>query len=239
MRISNLLICAILLGPFSFAHARVRDVYIAPNEMGVINLRMGQSTVLRFQEKPKKVVIGNQNYFNVEFIENDVTIQPLGVASTNLFVYGEYNTYGIILKVNGSGEYDDLAFVKRGFKIVSSVTKNEIKKSNKYEYAIKGKIGKDITLSSGKLIFYRALNLYILDLELSNKSNVLDQNKLKVSTTIGGKVYGEVKTIFDENKDKGILRARILIQIPKKKDFTLSINYQGQEVKDVIREKYL
>ena len=239
MRISNLLICAILLGPFSISHARVRDVYIAPNEMGVINLRMGQSTVLRFQEKPKKVVIGNQNYFNVEFIENDVTIQPLGVASTNLFVYGEYNTYGIILKVNGSGEYDDLAFVKRGFKITSAITKKETKRNHRYEYSIKGKVGKDTIFTSGKLIFHHALNLYILDLELSNKSNVLDQNKLKVTTTIGGKTYGEVKTVFDENNDKGILKARILIKIPKKKDFTLSIKYQGQEVKDVIKEKFL
>jgi hypothetical protein len=239
MRINSLLVCAILFGPFTSVHAKVRDVYIAPNEMGVINLRMGQSTVLRFQEKPKKVVIGNQNYFNVEFIDNDVTIQPLGVASTNLFVYGEYNTYGMLLKVNGGGDYDDLAFVKRGFKIASSSTKKEVKRRGKQEYSIKTKIGKDIAVSSGKLIFHNALNLYILDLELSNKSNILEQNGLKVTTTVGAKPYGEVKTIFDENKERNLLKARILIKIPKKKDFTLSIKYQGQEVKEVIKEKFL
>ena len=76
-------------------------------------------------------------------------------------------------------------------------------KNHRYEYSIKGKIGKDIIFQSGTLIFHHALNLYILDLELSSKSNVLDQNKLKVTTTIGGKAYGEVKLYSMKVKTKG------------------------------------
>lgn len=72
----------------------------------------GRSTVIRFPSAPRKVVLGNQNYFNVEFIDSDITIQPQGVFSSNLFVYGDSYTYGFILKVNPIGDYDDLVFIR-------------------------------------------------------------------------------------------------------------------------------
>src|ERR1700722_11348359 len=88
----------------------VRTVGINNGAMAPIYLKMGKSTVLRFIEKPKKVVIGNQNYYGLEFIENDVAIQPLGAVGTNLFVYTENHTYGFLLT---PGErYDDLVFVR-------------------------------------------------------------------------------------------------------------------------------
>ena len=56
----------------------IRTVQVNAKKMQLIYLKMGRATVLRFTAKPKKVVIGNQNYFSVEFIDNDLTIQPQG-----------------------------------------------------------------------------------------------------------------------------------------------------------------
>ena len=90
----------------------IRTVQVNDKKMQLIYLKMGRATVLRFTSKPKKVVIGNQNYYAVEFIDNDLTIQPLGKVETNLFVYTPYRTYGFILRVCSSCRSDDLVFVK-------------------------------------------------------------------------------------------------------------------------------
>ena len=90
----------------------IRTVQVDAKKMQLIYLKMGRATVLRFTAKPKKVVIGNQNYYAVEFIDNDLTIQPLGKVETNLFVYTPYRTYGFILRVCSSCRADDLVFVK-------------------------------------------------------------------------------------------------------------------------------
>ena len=92
-------------------HAAVRSVGASERAITPIYLSLGRSTVLRFREKPKRVVLGNRNYFNIEFIENDLAIQPLGVVTTNLFVYGEAHTYGFSLHSNAGGGADDLVHV--------------------------------------------------------------------------------------------------------------------------------
>lgn len=89
----------------------VRSLHTSGETMEIIFLRMGQSTVLRFRDKPRKVVVGNQNYFHIEFIENDVAIQPQGQFKTNLFVYTRYRTYGFLLEVSSNHAYDDLVSV--------------------------------------------------------------------------------------------------------------------------------
>lgn len=90
----------------------IRTVQVNDRKMQLVYLKLGRATVLRFTAKPKKVVIGNQNYFSVEFIDNDLTIQPLGKVETNLFVYTPYRTYGFVLRVCSSCRTDDLVFVK-------------------------------------------------------------------------------------------------------------------------------
>lgn len=90
----------------------IRTVQVNDKKMQRVYLKMGRATVLRFTSKPKKVVIGNQNYYAVEFIDNDLTIQPQGRVATNLFVYTPYRTYGFNLRVCSNCRSDDLVFVK-------------------------------------------------------------------------------------------------------------------------------
>ena len=106
------LACVLLCCSSVMMASGIRTVQVNATKMQLIYLKMGRATVLRFTEKPKKVVIGNQNYYSVEFIENDLTIQPLGKVETNLFVYTPYRTYGFILRVCSSCRSDDLVFVK-------------------------------------------------------------------------------------------------------------------------------
>ena len=116
MKIVNLfLFCSLALA------GRVRDIHSNDRKMNPIYLSMGQSTVLRFEERPRKAVIGNRNYYNLEFVvgSKDITIQPLAQVSTNLFIYTKNKTYGFILRPRSHGPYDDLVNVywKEGPKI--------------------------------------------------------------------------------------------------------------------------
>ena len=93
---------------FAALSGSIKEARIDDNKMQPVTLRMGKSTILRFEDKPQKVVVGNQNYLNIEYIANDVTIQPLGRVTTNLFVYTKKRVFGFILTVSVSGDYDDL-----------------------------------------------------------------------------------------------------------------------------------
>ena len=78
-RIKSLsLVVLILLSFGAFAQRKeVREVFANDREMKTIYLTLGRSTILSFNDKPVKVVSGNSNYFNVEYIGNDLTLQPL------------------------------------------------------------------------------------------------------------------------------------------------------------------
>ena len=93
---------------FSSAFARVRTVEMDSNQMEVIILSMGRATILEFVDSPKKVIIGNSNYFSAEFTGNDVTIQPLSQVSSNIFIYSGHRRFGFQLKVCVCQDYDDL-----------------------------------------------------------------------------------------------------------------------------------
>ena len=130
----------------------IREVYVNAKKMQTIYLKMGQSTVLRFREKPEKVVVGNSNYYNVEFINSDITLQPQEAVPTNLFVYGEYHTFGFNLKVNHGSRFDDLVEVRWESPRIKKVArkKRALKKLPKMKTK---KIAKMLELS-GKLKFF-------------------------------------------------------------------------------------
>lgn len=240
MRANNILIVLFSFFAVSIAHAKVRDLYISSNEMGHINLKMGQSTVLRFLEKPKKVVIGNQNYFNVEFIDNDVTIQPLGTAKTNLFVYGEYNTYGLILNVDSDAHYDDLVIVKRGWKPSPTIQRQEPKQRQKEKFSLRKTIGDKLIVTSENFQFHESLKLYILDLKVEHlKKEAINVKDFNFMTTHGNKTYGENQVIIDQKEGNNKANVRLLLRLPSKKSFTLNVKYQGKEAKQIIEEKFL
>ena len=167
----------------------IRTVYVNSKQMRTIKLRMGQSTVLRFREKPKKVVVGNSNYYNVEFIDNDLTIQPQGEFPTNLFVYGEYHTFGFNLKVTQGNDFDDLVNVRWKSQTVSKKGKSKLtnpvtKKAVKRSFSL----GKDLVFHVKEVQQNKLLNSTIVDGELENTSDkIIKSDALKAYLTISNK----------------------------------------------------
>ena len=114
----RLIILALLSGQLlASSYNSVRTARISEDAVETVSLVLGKSSVLRFDSKPKNVVIGNSNFFNVEFNGSDVTIQPLAVGETNLFIYLKDQTFLFDLKAvyqaqDPTFRNDDLVIVR-------------------------------------------------------------------------------------------------------------------------------
>ena len=166
--------CAVLL--FLYA-GEVKHIPTNDRAIPTIHLAMGQSTILRFKEKPKKVVLGNANYVHIEFIDNDLAIQPLKPITTNLFVYTSFGrTYGFKLKVGTEDYYDDLVNVswktKAKGKIRLAKKKDLKKQKQEQEQNLNKKAKAQLKLSFDKILIrvesvskHKTLNLHFVDLK--------------------------------------------------------------------------
>lgn len=69
-------------------------------------------TVINFPTKPKKVVLGRKDAFDIEYIEDDVAVAALSSnASSNLFVYLNGRRYAFRLYVAAQGG-DEIILVR-------------------------------------------------------------------------------------------------------------------------------
>ncbi|MGE4107376.1 MAG: hypothetical protein AB7F66_09195 [Bacteriovoracia bacterium] len=213
----------------SQARAAVRTVDASERSMTPIFLSLGRSTVLRFPEKPRKVVLGNKNYFNIEFIENDVAIQPLGVVTTNLFVYGEAHSFGFILHSGGGA--DDLVHVRWALPtelkthLQSQVV--QIRKIGK-----QFSIGKKLQLRLERLAQLRSKNLFWVEaLLLSHEEKTISVKEVSVNLFEGSR---EVKAKWVCQKDaleplQGN-PCRLFLPNSKTGGYTLKVKYHGTNV---------
>ena len=206
--------------------------------MESIHLKLGQSTVLRFRETPKKVVVGNQNYFNVEFIGNDITIQPQDLVKTNLFVYGEYHTFGFVLNTGNSNRYDDLVNIlwnsptmKRPKKL--RLTTKILKKSIRLKSKLKCNLEKITELRP---------NFYVLDFNLFNGgSKMIKISEIDLFLTRSKvKLPKQRLIISSERIEKNFgIKGRIFFNLNKKEGFSLHLLSKEGSKKTIISRKFL
>ena len=234
-----------LFGPVLAFGGAVRTVSTDGAAMVPVNLRLGQSTVLRFQEKPKKVVLGNSNYYSIEFIDNDVAIQPLGVIFTNLFVYGTKNVYGFLLRTNSSDSYDDL--VRVTWKDTSSsgphipLPISAIKEISRPD--LSGVVGKDLAFSVTRILRYEKSDFYIVDFVFENKAQTsLKLSSLQVKAVRGKAALPRQDFIMRDSvlKPGKSTMARLLVRLSEKNGgFTIEMRFGQSKFDQSILGKFL
>lgn len=223
----------------------VRTVYSDDMTIQPVFLRMGQSTILRFIEKPKKVVLGNSNYYSVEFIDNDLAIQPLGEVTTNLFVYGMKNVYGFILKTNQSATYDDLVQVdlkenKLNSQEKMSLITSPFKEVSRPRLALQ--IGSDLKVVLSRIQRFEGKSFYIIDFQFENISKFeIDLSKVDLILNRGKLRISPQEFILREIilKPREYTSARMLISITKKADLDLQIYFKNNTIKQIILGRFL
>lgn len=222
----------------------VREVFANDREMKTIHLTLGRSTILSFSDKPVKVVSGNSNYFNIEYIGNDLTLQPLANVDTNLFVYTQNKMkYGFHLKVVPSSSYDDMVYVRwrNPVQFDRKSTAPLTKGPQRPFKPLALKLGV-LEIQVNKLIHLKGSKSYIVDFELKNKGPTeIKLNEVDVFISRnnerlkGQKLFYKKETLALHDSAQG----RILLPIEKHEDFSIYLSFQKKHNKVVISKKYL
>ena len=207
---------------------KVRSLRATDNEMVPIHLKIGRSTVIRFREKPQKVVVGNQNYFNIEFIGKDVTLQPQAIVTSNLFIYTKNHTYGFLLKVGEQGEYDDLVKVKwkssrRPLQLKKPKTKPT---NNPIHLALKDrlllKVEKIAQTNKNQQLYF----MEVLLKNISLQKMKLPAVKIFLTNSEGKRLQSQVFFLNKSIQKGSIAKGRVLFHVKELKDLFL---YLGNE----------
>ena len=220
----------------------IREVNSNDRMMKTVNLTMGRSTILSFTEKPIKVVAGNSNYFNIEYIGNDLTIQPLANVETNLFVYTEpKGKYGFHLKVGPVSQYDDVVYIRW---MSPYVSRPQVSLESPPQKKIKPTILKVgvIEIYVYQFIRLKGTKSYFVDFEVKNKGNEeVNLNSLDVFASRDNERLKGQKLVFDQEKVKvhGQCKGRLFLSIPEGKDFSLYFNYQKKLERMIVTKTYL
>ena len=112
-RINSALLCisGIVLLSSAKPESGVRYLELDDSTIGEINIHP-DGTVVSFPVKPTKVIIGQKNSFDIEYISNDIAIAPLSkTATSNLFVYLLGQRYSFSIRVAAVGA-DKLSLVR-------------------------------------------------------------------------------------------------------------------------------
>ena len=246
LKIRNLIYIIVYI--FLLNHAAyaggVRSIYVKANSVEPIYLSMGKSTILRFKDRPKKVVIGNQNYFGVEFIENDIALQPHGQIKTNMFVYTESRTYGFYLIV-GQGRSDDLAKIewqpdemKSNLESKKIITMISVKKINDIAVILKN----TLKLTPYLIQYSPECRMYILDMAIENLSKQeislsnLSALIAKDKTSLAKQILVKANETIKANEKT---RLRLFFASDKKLDFKVTMTYEKLKGEFILKRKFL
>ena len=204
-------VVSITLGAYVVSNVcagEVRTLAMNDDKMEPIRLAMGKSTVLRLPESPHKTIVGNQNYYKIEFVNNDITIQPQGSVPTNLFIYAGKRIYGFLLVVESGGGYDDLVKV-----FWKSAKRNNAPVANHHPDTF---LGKDLRVSVKKVFTIRpGVEIAVVDLTIENRMERSVLTKEITFRVVGEKeriIHSE--TVFDREevgKDQKV-KVRIFVR---------------------------
>ena len=91
----------------ALANARVRKVPVHGDQIVTVRTSIGIATIIQVPDRPNSVVVGDQNSFKVEYLDQAITIKPIiGGAKSNLYIYTDWKRFNVEL-VSGSESLSD------------------------------------------------------------------------------------------------------------------------------------
>lgn len=80
------------------ASQRVRKVEVHKDQIVTVRTSLGIATIIQVPDKPNSVVVGDQESFKVEYLDQAITIKPLtSGAKSNLYIYTDWKRYNVEL----------------------------------------------------------------------------------------------------------------------------------------------
>lgn len=232
---------ALLLNSFgTFARrSQIREVNTNDHLMKVVNLTMGRSTVISFQDKPVKVISGNSNYFNVEFVGNDLTLQPLAPVETNLFVYTEKGVkFGFLLKVGSASNYDDILYVKwKSQNAIKMSTLKPQKVLKSFTLKVDG-----LEIKVRKFFRLNEFKSYVFDFEVINKKkNQIKTDHIQIFLGQSNRRFTRQTLVWEKDTiaSKQTSKGRVLALLEQSQNFLFNVHVNGKKARRTITKDYL
>lgn len=86
----------------AFASQRVKRIEVSKDQIATVRTSLGIATIIQVPDRPNSVVVGDQDSFKVEYLDQAITIKPLASgAKSNLYIYTDWRRYNVEL-VSGS-----------------------------------------------------------------------------------------------------------------------------------------
>lgn len=103
-----------LLAPaLSFASERVRHIECHIDQIVTVRTALGIATIIQVPDRPNSVVVGDQDKFKVEYLDQAITIKPLHAgAKSNLYVYTDYRRYNVQLVTGTEASSDYVVYLE-------------------------------------------------------------------------------------------------------------------------------
>jgi len=95
------------------ANVRVRHVQVKGDQIVTVKTALGVATIIQVPDKPNSVVVGDQEAFKIEYLDQAVTIKPLhGRAKSNLYIYTDWRRFNAQLVTGGELEADYIVYLE-------------------------------------------------------------------------------------------------------------------------------
>lgn len=148
----------------SLAADRVRHVVVQKDQIITVKTALGIATIIQVPDRPNSVVVGDQEAFKVEYLDQAITIKPLNSgAKSNLYIYTDWRRYNVQL-ITGAETSADYVVYLDNQKEKPKETKTVIKWMD-YQ---KTMTNKNLIFSTKSLS--RTKDLLLIDFEISSST---------------------------------------------------------------------
>ena len=116
------IVALILITITAIANTKVRRVIVIGDQIVTVRTALGIATIIQVPDRPNSVVVGDQDAFKVEYLDQAVTIKPLQPrAKTNIYIYTDWKRYNVEL-VSGVEEMSDYVVYLENEKEKNTIT---------------------------------------------------------------------------------------------------------------------
>lgn len=101
-----------LLAWKSEAGQRVRRIPVQGDQIVTVRTSTGIATIIQVPDRPNSVVVGDQDSFKVEYLDQAITIKPLAHgAKSNLYIYTDWKRFNVELVSGGESAADYVVYL--------------------------------------------------------------------------------------------------------------------------------
>lgn len=97
---------------FASAEQRIRHIIVNHDQIITVRTAIGIATIIQVPDRPNSVVVGDQDAFKVEYLDQAITIKPLhGGAKSNLYVYTDWRRFNVQLITGAESAADYVVYL--------------------------------------------------------------------------------------------------------------------------------